>query len=87
MADEVLITIKEIQEGGKYLANHFLSYGYILLDIQAGTRAQKFPEENRSGQQYYVRRNPIYVLGRPDAVEPAPPVPKRDSSTKEEVVS
>lgn len=84
MADEILITVKEVQEGGKYLANHYLSHGYILLDIQAGTRAQKFPEENRSGQQYYVRRNPVYVLGRPDGVKPAPPIPKRETSTKEE---
>jgi hypothetical protein len=80
--NDLLTTMKEVQEGGKRIANHYLSYGYILLDIQSGARSRKFPEPNRSGQQYYVHRNPVYVLGRPDGVEPAPPMqeqePKQD---------
>jgi hypothetical protein len=82
MDKELLSTIKEVQEGGKYLANHYLSKGYLLLDIQVGARATRFPEENRGGQQYYVRRNPVYVLGRPDGVEPAEPPPQRQDTTK-----
>lgn len=68
--DDILLTIKEVQEGGKGLANWYLNNGYLLLDIQQAGRAQKFPEENRGGQQYFVRRNPIYILGRPDGVKP-----------------
>lgn len=82
MDNEIMSTIKEVQEGGKRLANHYLSKGYLLLDIQNGARAQRFPEENRGGQQYYVRRNPVYVLGRPDGVEPAEPLPPRQDTTR-----
>jgi len=74
--NDLLPTIKEVQEGGKRIANWYLEHGYILLDIQVGARARKFPELNRGGQQYYTHRNPVYVLGRLDGVEPAPPMPK-----------
>jgi hypothetical protein len=76
---ELLTTIREIQEGGKYLANHYLSHGYVLLDIQEGARVGNFPDADAKGHQYryYVRRNPVYVLGRPEGVEvaeqPGPP--------------
>lgn len=82
--NEMLSTIKEVQEGGKRLANHYLSHGYLLLDIQTGARARKFPEINRGGQQYYVHRNPVYVLGRPEGVEIAPALPPRSSSNQDE---
>jgi len=74
--EELLATIKEVQEGGKRFTNWYLGHGYILLAIQVGARAQKFPETNTGGQQYYVRRNPVYVLGRPEGVEAAPPMPR-----------
>lgn len=77
--NEVLVTIKEVQEGGKHLANHYLQHGYILLEVQQGARAQKMPEGGVNGRQYFVRRNPVYVLGRPDGVEPADPPPRRTS--------
>jgi len=73
--DEMLTTIKEVQEGGKNFINWYLSQGYILLAIQPGARAATFPQPNPNGQQQYVRRNPVYVAGRPDGVEPAPPWP------------
>ena len=73
---ELLATIKEVQEGGKHLANWYLSCGYVLLDIQGGARARHFPSVSASGQQYYVHRNPVYVLGRPEGVEAALPPPK-----------
>lgn len=74
--DETLATIEEVQEGGKRLANHFLRHGYILLDIQQGARAQRFPDGNLNGRQYFVRRNPVYVLGRPKNVKEAPAPPE-----------
>jgi len=75
--NELLSEIKEVQEVGKKLANWYLDHGYILLDVQAGTRVGSFPANDRDGHQYqyYVGRNPIYVLGRPDGVEPAPLMP------------
>lgn len=79
--NEILATIKEVQEGGKNFANWYLERGYILLDIQSGSRAQRYPGGmNASGQQYYVRRNPVYVLGRPEGVEAAP-FPSKDTLT------
>lgn len=77
--NDLLPTIREVQEGGKYLANHYLAHGYLLLDIQVGTRGQRFSDktEDQNAQQFFVRRNPVYVLGRPEGVEPAPPIPRR----------
>jgi len=74
--DELLATIKEVQEGGKHLANWYLDHGYILLDIQSAARARLFHDASVSGRQYYVHRNPVYVLGRPEGVEVAPSPPK-----------
>lgn len=76
MDAEFLKTIKEVQEGGKRIANHYLSHGYVLLDIQQAARSRRFPDDNKSGQQYYVHRNPVYVLGRPDGVDEAPALPR-----------
>ena len=77
---EILSTIKEVQECGQRLANHLLRHGYVLLDIQSGSRAQRYPEGgSNQGQLYYVRRNPIYVLGRPEGVEPAPLMPANEA--------
>lgn len=78
--EELLETIKEVQEGGKHLANWYLSHGYILLAIQQGAWPKPLPLPNPNGQQYYVRRNPIYVVGRPDGVEPAPPFQGREKA-------
>lgn len=70
--NELLLSIKEVQECGKKLANHYLEHGYLLLDIQTGTRIGKYPDDNKGGQNYFIRRNPIFVLGRPEGIEPAP---------------
>ncbi len=82
MDTELLNTIKEVQEGGKRLANWYLEHGYILLDIQSASRSRRFPEDNRLGQQFYVHRNPVYVLGRTEEVEPAPLMPRDDNQQK-----
>lgn len=82
--DELLRSIKEVQEGGKHLANWYLDHGYVLLDIQAGARARKFPDVNTGGRQFYVHRNPVYVLGRPEGVEPAEPPPNQRGGEKDE---
>lgn len=80
--DDLLPTIKEVQEGGKRLANHYLSHGYILLDIQQGARCDTYPDLDTTGRKYYVRRNPVYIVGRPEGVEPAQP-PERRVQNKE----
>ena len=77
--NELLTTIKEVQEGGKRLANWYLDHGYVLLDIQQGARSRRYPGVSASGHQYYVYRNPVYVLGRPEGVEVAPFPPLRES--------
>ena len=83
--DDILRTIREVQEGGKHLANWYLDHGYLLLAIQEGTRARSFPNLKVEGHQYqyYVRRNPVYVLGRPDGVEPAKSPPRWEPPKKE----
>lgn len=77
--DELLRTIKEVQEGGKRLANWYLEHGYVLLEVQEGARARSFPDTDAGGHQYryYVHRNPVYVLGRPEGVDAAPAPPPR----------
>lgn len=70
---EQLLGIREVQEGGKRLANWYLGHGYILLDVQSGARARQFASQSVSGQQWYVYRHPVYVLGRPEGVAPAGP--------------
>lgn len=87
--DELLRSIKEVQEGGKRLANWYMEHGYILLDIQSGARAARYPAKSADGREYYVRRNPVYVVGRPEGVEaaPSPPrntLPEKNALTKEE---
>jgi hypothetical protein len=81
--DELLENIKEVQEGGKRLANWYLDHGYILLDIQSGSRAARYPAKSADGREYYVRRNPVYILGRPEGVEPAEPPPKREEEKEQ----
>lgn len=82
--NEILQTVKEVQECGKYKANFYLEHGYLLLDIQTGARSSKFNANSTDGnaQQYYVRRNPVYVLGRPEGVEPVT-APEREEATGE----
>ena len=84
--DNPLATIKEVQEGGKWMANHYLRHGYVLLAILEGARADSFPDSQAPGQQYryYVRRNPIYVLGRPEGIEPAESPPRREPRRNDE---
>lgn len=77
MNGEILNTIVEVQEGGKNFTNWYLKHNYILLDIQTGTRGQKFSQEDLTGQQYYVRRNPVYIVGRTADVPEAPPMPPK----------
>lgn len=79
--DELLTTIKEVQEGGRRIANHYLSHGYVLLAIQGAARSRKYSntDESHNAQQYYVHRNPVYVLGRPEGVEEAPSPPQREA--------
>ena len=75
--NELLTTIKEVQEGGKNLANWYLDHGYVLLDIQPAARGQRFPTETGpNAGQWYVRRNPVYVVGRPEGVEAADSPPR-----------
>lgn len=81
--DDLLTTIKEVQEGGKHLANWYLDHGYILLAIQPGAWPKVMPHSNPHGPQYYVRKNPIYVVGRPDGVESAPPFRGREKPADE----
>lgn len=79
MVNEILLSIQEVQEGGKRLANWYLSHGYVLLDIQSASRSDKHPKDSQSGlSQVYVRRNPVYVVGRPKGVDEAPRMPKRE---------
>ena len=73
---ELLPTIKEVQEGGRNLANWYLEHGYVLLAIQASSRGQQFPGEGANAGQWYVRRNPIYIVGRPEGVDAADPPPR-----------
>lgn len=68
--------IIEVQEGGKNLANWYLKHGYILLDIQTGSRGMKFASSDIAGQQYYVRRNPVFIVGRTEEIKHAPYPPK-----------
>ena len=81
--DELLSSIKEIQEGGKRIANWYLDHGYVLLAIQSAARARRYPEDRPHGQQYYVNHNPVYVLGRPEGVEAAEPPPRWESPQRE----
>ena len=71
--DESLRTIQEVQEGGRRLANWYLEHGYILLDVQSGARGRQFAGEGAGGNQWYVYRHPVYVLGRPEGVDIASP--------------
>lgn len=77
--NDLLLNIKEVQDGGKRLANWYLDHDYILLDIQPGARSRKHPDDgNAIGNIYYIAKSPTYVLGRPAGVPPAPPMPKRE---------
>lgn len=87
--DEFLRTIVEVQEGGKNLANHYLQHGYLLLDVQSGARQSSFPSKDSPGHQYqyYVRRNPVYVVGRPEGISPAPPMsPRGDTGERAKTI-
>lgn len=73
--NDALAAIKEVQEGNRNDVNWYLKHGYVLLDIQSSARARQYPEAKPNGELYYVARNPVYIVGRPDGVVPAPLVP------------
>lgn len=54
--------VVELQQAGYKAANELLAQGYKLLGIYQGTAMQATPENSQF--PYYVRRGPIYVLGR-----------------------
>ncbi|KKM95481.1 hypothetical protein LCGC14_1187790 [marine sediment metagenome] len=76
--EEILATIREVREGGQRVANHYLSRGYVLLDVQGQARSRRIaPQDARQeGRQYYVQRQPVYVVGRPEGVEECEPPPR-----------
>jgi hypothetical protein len=80
--NELFSNIKEVQEGGKKLANWYLAHGYLLLDIQSGARADWHPRTAANCQMSYVRRNPVYIVGRPDGVAVAPMFERKDQEEK-----
>jgi len=70
--------IVEVRECGQHNANFYLTNNYVLLDVQQGTYSTRHftePAGEHAGG-YFVRRNPIYVLGRPEGVESVTP-PRR----------
>ncbi len=76
--------IVEVVEGGKILANHYLETGYRLLDIQTSTRYQMFPADAKGmTTSHFVRKHPIYILGRTKYVDHADPPPWRDAPKRE----
>ena len=79
--NEILATIKEVQEGGRTLANWYLQHGYVLLEIQWRAWISQYPQPKANGEMYYVSRSPVYVLGRPEGVEPAPLMPASPAIT------
>lgn len=82
---EIFEQIKEVQDEGKRLANYYLDKGWVLLDIQPGSRTGRFPSENPTGFQFYVRKDPVYVVGRPGFVDPCDPFnPRREEPREEE---
>lgn len=84
--NELFPTIREVQEGGRRLANHLLAAGYILLDIQPAARSRQYnPHDDRGNAQiYYVHRNPVYVLGRPEGVKHVEPLVKKEIDNEPE---
>ncbi len=75
--------IVEVVEGGMHWANHYLAHQYRLLDIQTGTRASLFPHHATNAGQAFVRRNPVFVMGRPRDVEWVAAPPRRWPATAE----
>lgn len=77
MADK-LDDIVEVFECGMHAANACLDHGYRLLDIQFGSRLLPMPEESKGMQQsHWLRRNPIYIVGRTEDVASYRPPPRR----------
>jgi len=72
---EALGTIKEVVTCQYRRANLFLEAGYILLDIQPTAFSTIHPESEAEGDKSigprrFVGRAPMFVLGRPEDVEP-----------------
>lgn len=64
--------VLDVLEVGQFLANHYLANGYKLLSIAFRAEA-----ELHGGGQWYVRRRPRFIVGRPSGVTAVEP-PKRE---------
>ena len=74
MESHYLEDVVDVLEVGQFLANHYLANGYKLLCVV--TRAEA---ELHDGGQWYVRRRPRFIVGRPKNVRPVEP-PKREEA-------
>ena len=61
--------IVELEECGWRNANFYLGNGYQLLSVQNQARPASMPSDDGKHTTPYTRRGPIYVVGRPVAVE------------------
>jgi hypothetical protein len=64
--------VVEVLEVGQFLANHYLRNGYKLLGTPHRAEA-----ELHGGGQWYVRRRPRFVVGRPEGVDSVEPPPRQ----------
>ena len=70
--------IEELVEVRIRDVNDYLRHDYQFLAIQSISISARHPtaEADKANKNYYVRRYPVYVLGRPPGVEPWSPPPK-----------
>lgn len=61
--------VVEVVEARVKAANAYLERGYVLLSVQAVSSGAVHQET----KMFYVRRQIVYVLGRPATVEPYQP--------------
>lgn len=63
--------IKEVRETGARNTNFLLAHDWVLLEIQfsSWSATHGITKGVQNSGSYYVRRGPIYVVGRPDGVE------------------
>lgn len=66
-----LADVVEVLEVGQFLANHYLGNGYKLVTVTFRAEA-----ELHGGGQWYVRRRPRYIVGRPEGVDKVEPPPR-----------
>ncbi len=65
--------VVQVLEVGQFLANHYLGNGYKLLGVHQRAEAEK-----HDGGQWYVRRRPRFIVGRPEGVSPVEPPPRQE---------